>query len=395
MICLLLQVAGVASIFAQHLPVTERASARDFVEYWSAARLFIEGGNPYSPDELIVLQRTAGWGGAQPLIMWNPPWTLPFILPFGLVSFTTGQLLWLLFHVWLLLISAQLLWRIYSDAGQSGRISWVLALTFVPSVFVLVIGQITPLVLAGLTLFLHAERKQNPWVLGASLVVLSIKPQLLYLFWIVFLLWILHKRPRRSMFSAALLGLAALLVPVLFDAEIYSKYLALYGVAGILKPMDWPAPTLRNVMRILFGTDQTWLQVAPTVMAGAWAIYHWNKHKHQWRWHEQLPLLSGVSVATSIFAWTYDHVILIPAIMQAAAWMSRRSGAWYGYMAARVYMAINGCHFLMRFWLSEELWYFWLAPALLINYLIFRREERSLTQADMNSLGGLQKAPET
>jgi hypothetical protein len=209
-------------------------------------------------------------------------------------------------------------------------------------------------------------------------VVLSIKPHLLYLFWIVLLFWIFEKRPWRLIFTAALTGLSAALLPVLFDTGIYSEYLALYGVTGIFRPLDWPAPTLRNVIRIFFGADQTWLQFAPTVMAAAWSIYHWELHKHQWRWHEQLPLISMVSVTSSIFVWTYDHVVLLPAILEAAAWMIRKPGSWHQYWAARLYLAINACHFFLRFWLAEELWYFWLAPALLINYLIFCWERKKL-----------------
>jgi hypothetical protein len=383
-----LQLTGPGPSFAQAQPVAERASTRDFVEYWSAARLFAQHGNPYAPDELLVLQRAAGWGGIQPLVMWNPPWTLLFLAPFGLLSFTVGQFLWLLFHVCLILISAQHLWRIYSNSGQTSRLSWVVTLTFMAAIFVLIIGQITPLVLAGLTWFLYSERKQNYWAMSASLVVLSIKPHLLYLFWLIFLLWVFDRRPWRLILSAALLGLSAVSLPVLFDARIYSEYLALYGVTGISKPMDWPVPTLRNVIRIFLGANQTWLQFAPTAIAVAWSIYHWSQHKHQWRWHEQLPLLSMVSVASSPFVWTYDHVVLLPAILEAAAWMIRSPDPWYRYWAARVYLAINACHFLLRLWLAEELWYFWLAPALLINYLLFcweRKRFRSGRSAPLSS----------
>ncbi len=375
---LFLQLTGVGTAFAQARPGAESGSTRDFVEYWSAARLFVQNGNPYAPEELLILQRTAGWNGVQPLVMWNPPWALPFVAPFGLMSFTTGQFLWLLLHVCLVLISAQHLWRIYSNSRQSSRLSWVVALTFVPAVFVLIIGQITPLVLAGLTWFLYSERKQHDWAMGASLVVLSIKPHLLYLFWIIFPLWLFDKRPWRLIQAAALLGFSAVLLPVLFDTRIYSEYLDLYGVTGISKPMDWPAPTLRNVVRILFAADQTWLQFAPTAIAVAWVIYYWQHHKHQWHWHEQLPLLSLVSVTSSLFVWTYDQAVLLPAIVEAAVWMTRSPEPWHKYWASRVYLAINTCHFLLRFWLAEELWYFWLAPALLINYLLFCWERKKL-----------------
>ena len=375
-VCLLLQLTGSRPAFAQGPTVPERATTRDFVEYWSAARLFLQNGNPYSPAEMLFVQRTAGWSGAQPLIMWNPPWSLLFVAPFGLVSFTTGQFFWLLLHIGLILISAQILWRIYDSSGESSRLSWLVALTFVPAVFVLVIGQITPLVLAGLTWFLYSERKQNYWAMSAALVVVSIKPHLLYLFWITLVLWVSDRRPLRLIFAAALLGLVAAVLPLLVDPRIYSEYLALYGAQGISKPMDWPVPTLRNVFRIFLESEQIWLQFAPTAIAVAWSITHWQRHKHQWHWHEQLPLLSMASVVSSVFVWTYDHVVLLPAILEAAVWTVRSPHSWHKYWTARLYLAINTCHFLLRFWLAEELWYAWLAPALLINYLVFCWERK-------------------
>jgi len=62
---------------AQTAPTARPAGVRDFVEYWSASRLLLNGGNPYAPDELLQLQRSVGWGSGTALIMWNPPWTLP------------------------------------------------------------------------------------------------------------------------------------------------------------------------------------------------------------------------------------------------------------------------------------------------------------------------------
>jgi glycosyl transferase family 87 len=361
-------------ILAQVLPVAGQTGARDFVEYWAAARLFAQGGNPYAPAELLAVQRTVGWSGAQPLMMWNPPWTLPFVLSFGLPSFVTGQFCWLLFHVCLMLVAAQQLWRFYGNSAPKSRLPLLLAFTFVPTVFVLIIGQITPLVLAGMTAFLYSERKQNWVAMSAALVVLSIKLHLLYLFWIIFPFWLLHKRSWRLLVIVALTSAGAILLPALFNPRIYVDYFASYGALEVLKPMDWPAPTLRNVIRILLELDHPWLQFGPTALAGVWAVYYWYHHKLEWCWHEQLPLLSAVSVASSFFVWTYDQVVLLPAIVEGAVWISRRPAPWYRFWAARLYVAINTCHMLLRFWLAEELWYFWLAPALLANYLVFRWE---------------------
>jgi len=56
----------------------------DFIEYWAAGRAILSGNNPYSADQLLSLQKSAGWTKADPLMMYNPPWTFFFTLPFCL-----------------------------------------------------------------------------------------------------------------------------------------------------------------------------------------------------------------------------------------------------------------------------------------------------------------------
>ena len=80
---------------------------RDFVEYWAATRLLLTGNNPYGPQELFDLQRSVGWTDSIPLLMWNPPWTLSFILPFGLASFDVAQFLWLLLNIFIVVFCAK------------------------------------------------------------------------------------------------------------------------------------------------------------------------------------------------------------------------------------------------------------------------------------------------
>src|SRR5262245_33548985 len=127
--------------FAESSTMPSQTGVRDFVEYWAASRLFLLGGNPYSPVELGQLQRLVGATDIAPLIMWNPPWALSFLVPFGLLSFSTGQFCWLLFHVLLILLSAQWLWRIYGDMPKPSRVAWVLALNLVATSVVIVYAQ--------------------------------------------------------------------------------------------------------------------------------------------------------------------------------------------------------------------------------------------------------------
>ena len=52
----------------------------DFIEYWAAARLTLDGQNPYDPHLLLPLQQAAGRNTDEAVMMWNPPWSLAVVL---------------------------------------------------------------------------------------------------------------------------------------------------------------------------------------------------------------------------------------------------------------------------------------------------------------------------
>jgi len=362
--------------FAQSFSSPVQPGARDFMEYWAAGRLFIYGGNPYSPQDLFELQKGAGWTDSVPLIMWNPPWTLLLIAPFVFFSYTTGQFLWLLFHVTLILVSVQLLWCVYGGAITRSRTPWVLAVTYVPTIFVLIIGQISPVVLAALTGFLYFHQRRNFFAAGASAAILSVKPHLLYLVLIVFALWVSRGRHWRIVSGALVVGFSIAVVPLLIDPQVYSQYIALYKITDTLRPLDWLTPTLRTATSLLIGPTHIWLQFAPSLAGIVWVLFHWYGQKDHWDWPEQLPYIVLVSVVTSFFAWTYDQVVFLPAIIEAAIWIKRQLSPWYSFWSVRIYIFINFCHAVLRIWVADELWYYWLAPSLFLTYVIFLWEKQ-------------------
>ena len=286
---------------AQMVAKADESGVRDFVEYWSASRLLFDGRNPYSPNELLKLQRSVGWPGSTALIMWNPPWTFPLTLPFGMLSYSLGQMAWLLVQLLLILVCTNLLARLYGNSSATCRIEWGVALSFVPTVFVLIIGQISPMVLAGITGFLVLESKGKWLAAGAALAVVSIKPHLLYLFWLALCLWICREGRWRIALGALMSFLLVALVPLYFDRDIYGQYFELYKLEGILQPFDQATPTLRNIFPLLFGRSDRWLQSLPTVIGFAWLIYYWRRNRARWQWSEELPLILLVSVTTSVF----------------------------------------------------------------------------------------------
>ncbi len=71
-------------LFAQAPQLLARLQMYDFLEYWAAGRLLAFGDNPYDGDRMHALEHAAG-RTEDGILMWNPPRTLPLVLPFGLL----------------------------------------------------------------------------------------------------------------------------------------------------------------------------------------------------------------------------------------------------------------------------------------------------------------------
>jgi len=133
------------------------------------------------------------------------------------------------------------------------------------------------------------------------------------------------------------------------------------------------------VANLLLKLDLGVWQLLPSFLAVLWILFFWWRHRAVWQWSERLRLVLLVSLTTTGHAWTFDQVVLLPALIEGASWLVRQRLAWYRSIAALLYIAINLVHLILRFFVAEELWYFWLAPALLIAYLVYRWEAAGAT----------------
>jgi hypothetical protein len=227
-------------------------------------------------------------------------------------------------------------------------------------------------------------RRQQCLGAGAVLAIVAIKPHFIYLFWIVLIFWIWHQGQWRILFGAALAGVAAAALPLLFDPAIYSHYLDLYRTASLPLPLDLPAPTLRNVLKYFLSIDSILIEHLPTVVGIAWVLLYWHRHKDDWIWDEKLPLILLVSIVTTAYTWTFDQVVLLPAILQVAAWMRERRMTWHGAAAAIFYCVVDLSYLVLKFRVVNDFYYFWLAPAMLIIYLTMRRAYRRRAESMSN-----------
>ena len=368
-------------VFGESHRDTSTGVFTDFVSFWASSRLLIDGGNPFSPTEVLQLQRAVGFSEAQPLLIWHPPWTLSFLLPFGAMDFQLSQFCWLLLNVFCILISAQKLWAVYGQAAANAYWPWIAAFTLLPTWMVLIIGQMSPLVLLGIIGFLHFERKNQLYLAGVSTVLISLKPHLFYLFWLGLMLWIWQKRRWRVACGALVAGLIVAIVPAIFDPAIYQQFLDMYKSPGQSTPFELPAPSLGSLLTRYVPHGSMPIQFLPPLLGTFWFLWHWQNHKERWNWAEQVPMMLLVSLTLSAYAWTYDLVILLPAVIHGLAIVSRRTSPWYKSAVVLLYGGINGCYLAGKLMVTTDGYYFWLAPAFLLTYVGLRAVSRTNSAA--------------
>ncbi|NHJ84745.1 MAG: DUF2029 domain-containing protein, partial [Asgard group archaeon] len=168
---------------------TENISADDFSQFWAAGNINIQGGNPYNPFEVTQTIQKIGVNkskGETVSIMLNPPWTLTLILPFSLLEYPTSRLIWLLFNIGLILLSTNYLLKIYGGDKDLRNTTYAIIFLFSPSLSALQKGQFTPFILLGIVLALYnINNRKDYWSAGIFLALVSLKPQLVFLLWIV------------------------------------------------------------------------------------------------------------------------------------------------------------------------------------------------------------------
>jgi hypothetical protein len=340
----------------------------DFVEYWAAGWLNAHGENPYDPDKLLPLEQGAGRDTDEAIMMWNPPWTLTVAMPFGLLESRAAQLLWVGLGMIFIVFGSDLLWRLYDGPTEQRWIAWLLAFTFLPTLFVLQSGQIGTWVLAGAVLFLFCQKRGWSMAAGASTVLLAIKPHLLYLFWIALIVWGI-RRDRRLILAGLLAGIVATAIPLACNHQLLQQY---WEAVTQRTPVQWRSPTLGTLIRDVAGESSFGLTFIPTLLGLGWLIWHTRRSAgHEWDWREQMPLLLLVSFVTASYgAWPFDLVILLPAVIQVAARLALVNQRSLTRWGIGCWLAINLPALAMNLLKVYSDKFIWMAPAMLLAYYI-------------------------
>lgn len=319
----------------------------DFVEYWAAGRLALDGRDPYDAAALLELQRQLGPPDrTEDLTMWNPPWALPLVMPLGALPPGIGQVIWLVVSLGAVLACAHLLWRGFDGPAEYRWVGWLTAVTFAPTVFVLTMGQISALLLLGFVGFAFLLRAGRPTAAGAVAALTALKPHVFVLFAILFLLEAVRHRPTRR---AAITGVVVLAVcavlPMFWVPDVWTRYAEAAvrptGAAHV-RTADWHQPAVGYLLRELVPGQPVWAQFVPLGLALALAPAYWWVRRRRWDWVAESPQLSLAFVLTAGYgAWAFDLVVLLPAVLWAAVRVARSGRPVPTALAAAAYLGLN------------------------------------------------------
>lgn len=343
---------------------------RDFLAFWVVGHRNAQGLDPYDQAEVFALEKTIVPATSEPVMMWNPPWTLTVLMPFGLLSWRTAQLLWLLLQFGLVLFCADWVWRAWHGPEALRWIAWLVAILFTPTLFLIQMGQTSALVLAGIVGFLHFEKRGHGWLAGACLSLAALKPHLVILFGLAAILYALRQRRWSILLGGAGAGLVATLIPLACNPQVLNQYWQLMQD----RPTDRiVTPALGTALRYLAGEEKAWVQFVPLVLGLVWFVPWWWRHRQAWNWAEQASLLLLVSLVIVPYGcWPFDLVILLVPVVELAARVSRDGRAAVIGWAAAVFVLIDGTALAFNLLVEDYFWFVWMAPALLAGYLAVR-----------------------
>jgi hypothetical protein len=303
-------------------------------------------------------------------MMYNPPWTIPIIILFGLFSRPLAQMGWILAQIAVLLFCAAQIWQLYGGQPKQLWVAWLVAFTFGPVIIAVIwLGQISPLILTGLVGFLvFMDKPGKGWLAGAFAVLATVKPQVPYIFFIALLLWTLFYKKWSIIIGFMTFFTLLNIIAIVIDPHIYSQFfLCLRNNA----PTAWLTPAIGTYLRLLFYPPGFILIYLPPLLGAIWFVYYWIKHHNGWDWKHEMPLLLSVSVMTSAYIWTYDLVVLLIPLLQAFIWLLVNKRRWWVSSVIIIYILMDVLHVQLHFaWDDSK--FFWFAPGIFLWYLVVR-----------------------
>jgi len=297
------------------------AANRDSIQYWATGRMLVEHRSPFDLDEVLKLQQSQGYQADRGLVSRIPPWTIPVMLPFGLLNPYWTWFLIVTFSAAALVASTRLGWALFGNNETRASDCYLSSYLFAPVLACFKTGQIDLFIVLGLLLFLRWH-KNRLFLAGAALWLPFVKPHLFAVFGIVCIFWIFQRRQWTILTGFAITLALSVAAAIALDHSLFTHYLA--NVRGQAIDAEF-IPSLAGLLRLLTAPHVWWVQFVPLGLGVAWAVWFWFRHRGHWCWISHGLTVLLVSVLVSPYSFFHDEVVLLPALFQAAVWMFRRS----------------------------------------------------------------------
>lgn len=378
-ILLLILIAVLIGIVLTLPPSTfGRIGRSDFNAYWSASYLLAQSQDFTDRDLMLAVEAEQTERSTDYAMMtWNPPWLLALLLPLTIFDFSQAALIWLFVNIGIIFTASILIWRMWPRSDHSGYrvfVAPVVAFAFSSTLVALIAGQVSALVLLGLVLFLYFHHRSSPFLAGAALTLVMVKPHLVYISLAIIFLQALSVR--RWRFFAGFCLTILLLTFVVFGLRptVLSDYLGLLQQETRL--LRWNVPTMGGAIQAYTGSNLG--KYLALIVLPITVLIWWVRFRDA-EMQTVVTTATVLSLITAPFGWSYDLVLLLIPIIQLVAFsLERESNSYETILVLLLLLFMDVITFYLRLHVNSEVFFFWVAPLIGILYLWMLTRGRNL-----------------
>lgn len=295
----------------------------DYIQYWSGNTLWSERKNPYDPKEMFELQNKIGHQDQEPTMMWNPPWILPFLSLLVGDSFETSAWNWLIFNIFITFFSIFVFAYVMRFSANTLTLSIISSFLFLPLHTSFSFGQTGSILLFGSVLYFIGIRNRIFTLEGFGLLILSLKPHVLYLLIVYRYLLLIKNRDFVYLFKISLIPFSFIFAFYLTNPLTINQWLtSLFGdQSNELAVKDWIVVSLtgflRNISYMISGNSAQWLmKVVPLSAVIVLPLIESKKLIPQ-KVEEYFPYLATASLFFNPYGWLSDSscLLLLPLLL--------------------------------------------------------------------------------
>ena len=290
--------------------------AIDFIAFWSGTRIFLDGGNPYSIQDMHVWHQLLLPDARQVNPFISPPWAIPLFIPITLLPFNLASWVWICINIF---FAAAIPLLIYKHLCTENKFSrpphwqWLFlsCLLLPPNLMNMYLGQLGMAMAFFAVLMFYLLKKERYVLAGLTLIPLSLKPQIMLLIIIPLLIFLIKKR-RWEIAGVAAIGMLFLISFVFFHShDIFNKWIATWNIPFSLKTATLTT-AIRYILFIFTGELYRWPMIIIPVCGSLGVLIWIFLNGLDLKWQGTIPVIMTISVLFAPYAWFHDFCLVLP-----------------------------------------------------------------------------------